>query len=76
MVLEFKVLLYKFADLSCVLEVDTVSNGRGISPVAPLRECSNGVRVRKRLWGCSASTSAGALRVRAQKMTEDDGAVP
>jgi len=34
-VLEFKVLLYKFADLTCVLEVDTVSNSKGLCALCP-----------------------------------------
>ena len=34
-VLEFKVLLYKFADLSCVLEIDTVSNTKGLCALCP-----------------------------------------
>lgn len=34
-ILEFKVLLYKFADLSCVLEIDTVSNSKGLCALCP-----------------------------------------
>jgi len=34
-VLEFKVLLYKFADLTCVMELDTVSNSKGLCAVCP-----------------------------------------